>query len=256
MEAVLESTNFLSQLLSVVRVIIDEINFEFTENGLEFQAIDSSHVSLVSLNIPKESFLSYQITKRLTIGINLDSMLKILKTAEIDDVVKFKKEEKDDNLKIMFSKSFKSNEEISTYELKLIDIDQEMLTIPDYEECCEIRMTSKKLYKMLNDFQNFSDTVRVLINNGEIVEAIFDLDGEKAKAKKQLYHKTDEVEIRTAVDEFRAAFSIRHLFQFAKAYTITPVVVVKLKEMAPIMLIYVLPNNGKLSFFLAPKSDE
>jgi proliferating cell nuclear antigen len=256
MEAVYESSKFLFDLLLVVQGVIDEINFEFTENGLEFQAIDSSHVSLVGLNLPKASFIGYQIQKRFNIGIKLSSMLAILKTAEVDDHVKFMMSDGDDKLKIIFSKSFATNEEISTYELKLIEIDQEMLSIPDYEEFCEIRMSSKKLFKMCKDFINFSDTINITILNKEVVEAIIEWDGEKASGNKKLYHKTDKIEIRTSVDKFQAAFSLTHLCHFTKAQSISDIVVIKLKDNAPIMLIYVLPNDGRLTFFLAPKSQE
>lgn len=255
MEVVFESCKFLFDLLTVVQGVIEEINLEFTENGLEFQAIDSSHVSLVGLNLPSDSFISYVVQKRVNVGINLSSFLLILKTAEVDDVVKFKKQESDDTLTIMFSKSFKTNDECSTYQLKLIEIDQEMLNIPDYEEFCEIRMPSKKFLKYCKDFQTFSDTVNITITNGEVVQASLDCDGEKAKGNKQLYHKADEIEIRTSVDKFKASFSLRHLCQFAKSSLVSPVVVIKMKDESPIMLIYVLANKGHLTFFLAPKSE-
>ena len=40
--------------------LVNEINLEATPNGLSLQAMDSTHVSLVSLNMKEEGFEEYR----------------------------------------------------------------------------------------------------------------------------------------------------------------------------------------------------
>lgn len=255
MEAIFESVTFFIQLFNTTKGIVDEINLDFTNEGIEYQAIDSSHVSLVSLKIPKISFLSYQIQKRFNIGINLASILLILKCADSEDNIKFKYADGDDKMSIIFSKTFADSDEFTSFDLKLIEINQEVLAINDQKPVSEIRMSSKKFAKICSDFQSFSDTMKIVIQGGEKPKVNLTCEGDKANGNKKLIHKDADMEIRSSVDEFVAAFSLRHLNLFAKAHIISPIVVIQFNVNAPVILIYPLPNNGKLSFFLAPKTD-
>ena len=43
--------------------LVNEVNLEATSNGLSLQAMDSAHISLVSLNMKEEGFVEYRCDK-------------------------------------------------------------------------------------------------------------------------------------------------------------------------------------------------
>lgn len=54
------------------------------------QAMDSSHVSLVSLNLRSDGFEHYRCDRNLSMGMNLGNMAKMLKCANNDDIITMK----------------------------------------------------------------------------------------------------------------------------------------------------------------------
>ena len=54
------------------------------------QAMDSSHVSLVTVRIPRETFEDFRCDRNLSLGLNLGSVTKVIKTANNDDVLTLK----------------------------------------------------------------------------------------------------------------------------------------------------------------------
>jgi proliferating cell nuclear antigen len=93
------------------------------------QAMDSSHVSLVAVQLRKEGFDFYRCDRPTSLGINLQSFSKILKCSGNDDVVTLKAEENGDTLQLVFESP--TQDRISDFDLKLMDIDSEHLGIPE-----------------------------------------------------------------------------------------------------------------------------
>lgn len=49
--------------------------------------MDSSHVALVSLNLSMEGFDVYRADTNMILGININSLAKVMKLADNDDAV-------------------------------------------------------------------------------------------------------------------------------------------------------------------------
>jgi len=66
------------------------------------QAMDTSHVSLVSLLMRDDGFEHYRCDRTLALGLNLQSIQKVLKCAGNDDSITLKAEDQGDTLTLMF----------------------------------------------------------------------------------------------------------------------------------------------------------
>lgn len=66
------------------------------------QALDPAHVSLVALLITHDGFEHYRCDRPLTLGINLESLGKILKCAGNDDSLTLKADDGGDRLTFIF----------------------------------------------------------------------------------------------------------------------------------------------------------
>ena len=106
------------------------------------QAMDSSHVSLCSLNLRSDMFDHFRCDRGVSLGLNLANMSKILKCMGNDDVVTLKSEDEGDTLTMMFEAE--DNSRISDFEMKLMDIDSEHLGIPEQEYNTTIQMPSSE----------------------------------------------------------------------------------------------------------------
>ena len=67
-----------------------------------WQAMDSSHVSLVSLHMKADGFEHFRCDRNLSLGMNLASLTKVLKCSGNDDVVTLKADDAADTITVMF----------------------------------------------------------------------------------------------------------------------------------------------------------
>ena len=92
------SLEFKQILDTIHELPISETNLNFNENGLNIQTMDSSHVSVVMLDIDKQFFDKSQCISPITIGINLDLLTKLLKSVTKKDHLRLVKNDIDDYL--------------------------------------------------------------------------------------------------------------------------------------------------------------
>ncbi|KAJ0083453.1 hypothetical protein Patl1_31175 [Pistacia atlantica] len=111
--------SLLKKVLEAMKDLVNDANFECSAIGLSVQAMDSSHVSLVSMLLRSEGFERYQCDRNVSMGINLGNMSKMLKCADNDDIITIKAEDCSDSVTFMFESP---TQKISDFEMKLMDI--------------------------------------------------------------------------------------------------------------------------------------
>jgi proliferating cell nuclear antigen len=97
--------------------------------GIALQAMDNSHVALVSMLLRAEGFDPYRCDRNVALGLNLNSFAKVLRSAQNDDIITIKAEDTPDTLNLVFESP--KAERTSEYDVKLMDIDSEHMAIPD-----------------------------------------------------------------------------------------------------------------------------
>ena len=55
--------------------------------GISLQAMDSSHVALVSLNLTQDGFESYRCDTNMVLGVNIANLAKVMKLADNSDTI-------------------------------------------------------------------------------------------------------------------------------------------------------------------------
>jgi proliferating cell nuclear antigen len=118
--------------------------------------MDNSHVALVSMMLKAESFSPYRCDRNVALGVNLTSLTKVLRAASSDDILTLKAEDAPDVLNLVFEGS--ENDRLSEYDLKLMDIDQEHLGIPDTEYAATVTMSSSEFRRICVDLMGLSES--------------------------------------------------------------------------------------------------
>lgn len=90
LQARLVQGGLLKKVLDATKDLVTDANFDCTATGFSLQAMDSSHVSLVSLTLRSDGFEHYRCDRNLSMGMNLSNMAKMLKCANNDDVITMK----------------------------------------------------------------------------------------------------------------------------------------------------------------------
>jgi proliferating cell nuclear antigen len=195
-EARLTTGSLLKKVLEAVKDLVTDANFDCNATGVSLQAMDSSHVSLVTMLLRAEGFDPFRCDRNQSLGINLNSMNKILKCSGNDDVITIKAEDGGDMVTFVFESpstwqaglligageecsagpcwgearpsregtgggvvgGTADNDRVSSYELKLMDIDSEHLGIPDTQYETVVRMPSAEFQRICRDMSMIGDS--------------------------------------------------------------------------------------------------
>jgi proliferating cell nuclear antigen len=158
LEARLEQANVLKKVVDSIKDLVQDCNFDCNDTGIALQAMDNSHVALVSMQLKNEVFNPYRCDRNIALGINLTSLTKVLRCAQNEDILTLKADDAPDTLNLVFENP--ENDRISEYDIKLMDIDQEHLGIPDTEYAAAITLPSAEFQRICRDLMALSESGR------------------------------------------------------------------------------------------------
>jgi proliferating cell nuclear antigen len=142
---------------------VQDCNFDCNDSGIALQAMDNSHVALVSMMLKSETFTPFRCDRNIALGINLTSLTKVLKAAQSNDILTLKAEDAPDVVNLVFESA--DADRISEYDIKLMDIDQEHLGIPDTEYAATVSMPSTEFQRICRDLSAISESGRCSRNS-------------------------------------------------------------------------------------------
>jgi len=137
---------------------VQDCNFDCNDSGIALQAMDNSHVALVSMLLKADAFSPYRCDRNIALGVNLTSLTKVLRAAQNEDTLTLKAEDAPDSLNLIFESS--ASDRFTEYDLKLMDIDQEHLGIPETEYAATISMPSAEFRRICTDLLAMSESGR------------------------------------------------------------------------------------------------
>uniref|UniRef100_A0A1A9WKC2 DNA sliding clamp PCNA n=1 Tax=Glossina brevipalpis TaxID=37001 RepID=A0A1A9WKC2_9MUSC len=255
-EARLINATILKKILDAVKDLLNEGTFDCSDSGIQLQAMDNSHVSLVSLTLRSDSFDKFRCDRNLSMGMNLSTMAKILKCANNDDTVTVKAQDNADTVTFMFESQ--NHEKVSDYEMKLMNLDQEHLGIPDTDYSCVVRMPSMEFARICRDLAQFSESMVICCTKeGVKFSASGDLGSANVKlAQTSSVDKEEEAVIIEMQEPVTLTFACRYLNAFTKATPLCNQVQLSMSADVPLVVEYRITDLGYIRYYLAPKIEE
>jgi len=261
-EAKLGQASLLKKILEALKDLVTDSNFDCSATGIALQAMDTSHVSLVSMLLTNDGFESYRCDRGLQLGINLVSMSKILKCAGNDDSVTVKAKEGGDTIDFMFENP-KANK-LAEFELKLLDIDADVLGIPETDYQAVVKMPATEFQRICRDMTILGDTAVISATKKGVK---FSVSGELGKGDITCLPTTgsdvkDEEQVTIEIEEpVTLTFALRYLNFFTKATSLSSTVTLSMSKDVPLVVEYPIKgkendNIGHVRFYLAPKIEE
>jgi proliferating cell nuclear antigen len=239
MQVVCESPDVIRKMFSLLDELSNDVNVQFTENGLKIQSMDTSHVCLTLVKISKDFFSSYNVPKFHAIGMKLSSLVRVLTC--IEGQFAFEYSDKSPDELVICSE----NEHFS---LRTIDIDSEEMDVPDTEYDVEIDADASVLQKHFKNIAAFGDTTKITVENGNISASA---SGEIGTAS--IVISGSRVKITGTLS---VGFASRYLVTFAKAASISKVANLFFANEQPAVMKYEFGKDSYISFFLAPKIED
>lgn len=206
-ECTLTSGDLFRKIVAALSDLVEQGNFMVDSNMISFQGMDSSHVSLVALQLTESGFEGYRCDHDQCLGIQFSALNKILKCMTAKDSLSIQARDDGDVVSFIFESP--DSKRYSNFELKLNDIDQEQLGIPQTEYATTIKMPSAEFQRICRDLSAIGDTVTISATkdgvkfsvNGDIgsgdmtLKGLINASGLKKKSKVK-----DEADAETQMD--------------------------------------------------------
>lgn len=259
-EAVLSNGSILKRLIDAVKDLCKDVNLECSDEGIQIQAMDGSHVALVSMHLKNGeggAFENYRCDRQCIIGVNMESLTKIFKLCGNDDKVKMSVE--DDADTVVFTFENESMEKCTDFTMKQIDLENEHLGIPDQAYNTEVAMPAREYANVCNLVKEFGDTVAINVTKESVT---FSVEGDHGQGnivlRPRQTTKESECICLDVEDPVRLSFALRYLNCFAKAAPLCDTVKLSLSDAVPMVISFNIETaeKGHLNFYLAPKIDE
>lgn len=254
-EAQLAQGAVLKKIIDAMKDIVADANLDCSETGISLQAMDASHVSLVSLALRPELFSLYRCDNSKSLGVNFLSLSKIMKCASNDDKISMQADDDDEQVSFIFE----SQDKITDFEMKLLTIEAEHLGIPDTEYMATVTMPSGEFMRICRDLAIVGETCIISaskegirfsvegdLGSGNIT--LRETSGSDAKPEDKVHIKIDAA--------LELTFALNYLNMFTKATPLSPTVTLKMAPEVPLVVEYPIESGGHIRYYLAPKIDD
>ncbi|MCK4952646.1 proliferating cell nuclear antigen (pcna) [Candidatus Bathyarchaeota archaeon] len=238
----------LRDMITAISTLLDEATFDISTGGIKLRAMDPSRVAMVDFEWPKKIFDEYVCSETMKLCLNISELLKLLKRARREESVELSLEEKTNRLQITIKGKY-----LRTFNMPTLEPIEEEVPIPKVTFNAKAEITTEGLRQAIEDVSLVSDHVRIEIDDEKItMRATGDLMGATIELKKGdvafLGVETKEVSI--------ANFSLSYLVEIIKAAAATSeIATMEISTDMPIRLDFKQQQEGKLSFYLAPRID-
>jgi proliferating cell nuclear antigen len=241
----------IKTLCDVLKETLNDINLIFDEDGMKVMAMDGSHVALVHLRLFAKNFEYFHCEKKVQVGLNMSHLFKIIKTVTtMDYITFFIKNENQHEFGIQIENSDKNTS--TTFNLKMLDIDDEEISIPDIAIESMITMPSNDFQRMTRDMLNISDNI-IITSSSQMLK--LECRGDFASQETCIGNSNHGLSCKQN-DEVTGTFSLKYINLFTKATNLSNIIEIYLKHEYPLMLKYAVANLGQIMFYLAPTAED
>jgi proliferating cell nuclear antigen len=229
----------------------DKIVLTIDPDKMYIQGMDNNHICVYELTIQSSWFQEWDVTNTYNYGISIPIFNKILHICSENQGIRIHSET-EDNLYIEYN-SIEKGEFNKYFEMPLMDIDMDILDIPDTEYQVDIEMDSKKFKSLIDELANFNETLNITCDEAEIV-----LDSKSSDGSMKAVINIDDIDLLVVEEgkHVEASFGIKYIAQMCQFYKLGSKCAIHISEDIPLLLKYEIADDCIMKFYLAPKIND
>jgi proliferating cell nuclear antigen len=225
--------------------------------GLVMKELNKSGSILVYSKLDADKFDKYKYSynkKRITIGVNLDNLLIILKCMSNLDKMTWALDDEDINKLIIILENTDKKEK-KIFRLNLSDLDEEKIEVDTIEFPYSAYFPSSDFHKYCKDMSLITEKIEIKCTNNKVSfgikgAEICDADFEISESNGGL---SIEVNTDNKNEIVQGIFSLKWLNVFTKCTNLSPQVILYLKNDYPLIIQYSVAALGVVKFVLSQK---
>lgn len=245
--------NAVRTLFEVLKEIVHDVSLRIDKTGVKLLTLDGAKNALVYMRLWRQGFEHFECHGEHVLGLNMSSMFKLVKTSGSHDTITlYMDADATNELGIKIENAEKNS--VTDFKLKLLDVDDEIISLPDVEFDSVITMPSAFFQRLCRDMLNLSDTMIIRSAGNQL---ILGCNGDFARQETVIGEADAGMSVTSKSDKVvEGRFSLKYLSLFCKAANLSNTIELFLKENFPLILKYNVASLGELRFCVAPKVDD
>lgn len=267
--------DIFTTIFQTIKGIAEHIVIYFTDEKMFIQTMDSSKISVLEIVILSSWFDFYSCQyESIKFGINTGILYKILSSKEKTQTIHFEynMEDEDGNQDKLFVNMESTMEENTDdiisknnkhvynryFEVPLIDLENELMEIPDIDYEAEISLPSINFAILIYQLKGFGDVLNIKCNENDI--QFISKSTESGSMRVEI--KIDELTGFSIIEgeNINVSFGLQHLHTISSYSKISKTVELKIRRDYPIRIDYLFGDSfdkeGSIKFFLSPKIED
>jgi proliferating cell nuclear antigen len=244
-------------LMVALKDILLETNITFKKDGIRIINMDKSHTMLAHLFLGAVNFEHYECKKeKITIGVNMFHLFKLINTIDNDDTLTMYIENKDfhDGIVSFLGLKFENGDikQCKTQKLRLIEPDHDEFEEPHVEFSSVINLPSSDFQKIIRDLSCISERLEIKSVGNEL---IFRCNGQFATAEIKRAESDGSMEFIQKQDStkiIQGEFSLKNLGYFIKCTNLCSQIEMYLENDLPLVVKYYVASLGEIKLCLSP----
>jgi len=245
-----KTSNEWKLVTTAIQTLVEEATFDVTPEGINFRAMDPSHIALLDITWPSTSFEKYSSDEKFQFSVRTEDFVKLIRRANANDSIEIAKS--DENTLIVKIQNGYSKE----YKLHLVESSISSTPIPNLSLNSKINIKESAFENVLSDVSIIADHITIK-SNSTTVEFYGKSDRGTASAK--LEKNNDEITELEVKEESESTYSIEYMTNIVKAAgTRAESILMEYSSKMPIKFEIKLGDSedGKLIFYLAPRIED
>ncbi len=244
----------IRKTLETLKEILTDTNISFDKDGIKIKAINSQEVALVYLTLHADKFEYYYCEEKISVGVNMMALFRMLKKIGNNDVLCMYIENADRNILHIHVENGDKGKVIA-YDYKLLDQDDDEIDIPNKEFSGIIKLPAPDFQNDCRRLSDVGDTVEIISVNKNL---IMSCKGSTTDLKISYYESENGIKHDENSDPdhiYQNKFLLKYLTTFTKAADLCTNINIYLANDFPLILEYDVGDLGELKFALTPKID-
>lgn len=266
-------------IFQTIKSIAEHIVIHFTEDRMFIQTMDSSKISVLEITILSSWFDFYSCQQNnIKIGINTGILYKLLQSKEKSQTIHFEYNGDDDDggesnndklfVNMEYINEIEGDNKIKNvynryFEVPLINLENELMEIPDIEYEAEMSLPSVNFAILMHQLKGFGDILNIKCNESNIQFISKSLESGSMRVE----IKMDELNEFSIIENenINVSFGLNYLNTISAYSKISKMVEIKIRRDYPIRIDYIFGDidesgdntrkEGSVKFFLSPKMD-
>lgn len=246
-----ESLTLIKRILESLSELVEQAEIKVSDRGLSLQVTDLMHVALADVFLSSSMFTRYRCDRDLTIGVQLKTVVKILKGMSVENNGLFKIE-CDDSATNLTIKNIRQGNVLS-FKLKLFSFDTEAYNVPEFDFGAEVTIPTEEFMYVPKLVGTFGDFIGMQAEDKSIT---FFQTGGNADASMTLEESSEKEGLKIeAKESVTQEIAMKYINLISKVAPLCQNVKISLGTNHPVFFDFVISDLAYIRFYIAPKID-